>query len=346
MIRFVRGNLFESQAEALVNTVNCVGVMGKGIAHQFQRAYPAMFADYSRRCRAGTVRLGEVTTFPERGKLIVNFPTKNHWKARSRIEDIGAGLRALAALITDAHVRSIAIPPLGCGNGGLDWNDVRPVIERELGALADVEITVFEPVGTFKSAVAKEPRVSLGHFVLAALATHIRKKLALQKASYFFNVFAGEPYFKFTQAKFGPYFVGMDPMLQELADYRDFTKLAREQIVEDGIQRKLAGADVDRLRNWLPVIDRTVDFVQRHSNDIEALATAHAVISQSPSSSDEQVVTRFLAWSTEKAERFERADVLAALRTLEEEHLVVRSLYGYQVGTPPPRTTVPASTDS
>jgi O-acetyl-ADP-ribose deacetylase (regulator of RNase III) len=146
VIRFVSGNLFDSEADALVNAVNCVGVMGKGIALQFKRAFPAMFTEYERDCRQGRVRLGSVTTFRERGKLIVNFPTKQDWRTKSRLSDVEAGLRALRHLIESERIPSVAVPPLGCGNGGLDWSDVRAAIVREFGGMDEIDIEVYEPV--------------------------------------------------------------------------------------------------------------------------------------------------------------------------------------------------------
>ncbi len=145
MIEYMHGNLFENPAEALVNAVNCVGVMGKGIAYQFRRAFPAMYEDYQQRCKRGEIRPGQVSTFREKNRLIVNFPTKRHWRSPSRLEDIEAGLQALRKLIETEGIRHMAVPPLGCGHGGLSWNDVRPAIERHLGDLPDVRIDVYEP---------------------------------------------------------------------------------------------------------------------------------------------------------------------------------------------------------
>lgn len=147
MITFRQGNLFDSQAEALVNAVNCVGVMGKGIALQFKRAYPAMFKDYAARCRRGEVRLGEMTSFHESGKTLINFPTKEHWKSSSRLEDVVTGLRALRELIVRERLRTIALPALGCGYGGLEWPRVKAALLQELEGLVDVDIEVYEPMG-------------------------------------------------------------------------------------------------------------------------------------------------------------------------------------------------------
>jgi O-acetyl-ADP-ribose deacetylase (regulator of RNase III) len=148
VIEYTTGNLLNSGAEALVNAVNCVGVAGRGIALQFRHAWPENFRAYAAACRRGQVRPGMLFVF-ETGRAspryIVNFPTKRHWRDRSRIEDIEAGLQALAAEIRRRGIRSIAIPPLGCGLGGLAWSEVRPRIERALGGIAGVRILVFEP---------------------------------------------------------------------------------------------------------------------------------------------------------------------------------------------------------
>jgi len=150
MFKVLIGDLFESRAQALVNTVNCVGVMGKGVAEQFRKRYPAMFDDYKRRCERHAVRLGE--PYPYRdvsGALIINFPTKDHWRASSRLSDIEAGLDYLAAHLEQWGVTSVAMPPLGCGNGGLEWHDVGPLIYRKLAKLP-IDVELYAPYGTPK----------------------------------------------------------------------------------------------------------------------------------------------------------------------------------------------------
>ncbi|MFO0613667.1 MAG: macro domain-containing protein [Polyangiaceae bacterium] len=335
MLRFMRGNLFDSEAEALVNTVNCVGVMGKGIAYQFRRAYPEMFANYERLCRQGQVRIGEVTSFQEKGRTIVNFPTKTHWRAPSRLEDVRAGLDSLRTFIVEKSVPSIALPPLGCGNGGLAWNDVREAIESSLADLAHVTVEVYEPIARFESKVAREPRLSLGHFVVVALRQELShpSKIALQKAAYFFNVFWGEPYFKFTAYRFGPYSLALDPMFNTIRDYLSYSKLSTEDMLRDGIARKLSGHDGDRLRSMLVKVSETASFCNQRAPRLEVLATTHAVVSQHPGCHVEEIVKRFLDWSQEKKERFTRADVLMAITELETVGLLRKTLLGYEVLT-------------
>src|SRR6202035_2563890 len=144
MLTFRHGDIFQSDAQTLVNTVNCRGVMGKGVALSFKRRFPQMFRDYVARCKARSVRPGEPYLFASNGRQIVNFPTKDDWKRNSRLDYIESGLAHLRAKLGEWHVRSMAMPALGCGNGGLDWRDVKPLIERYLGD-QEITIEVFEP---------------------------------------------------------------------------------------------------------------------------------------------------------------------------------------------------------
>ena len=150
MIQIAKGNLLEAPVEALVNTVNTQGIMGKGIALQFKQAFPAMFREYEKACKAGEVQLGKVHVYDLGGltggpRWIINFPTKGQWREHSRLADIEAGLHDLIATVRRLNIRSIAVPPLGCGNGGLNWADVRPRIEVAFAELPDVKVQLFAP---------------------------------------------------------------------------------------------------------------------------------------------------------------------------------------------------------
>jgi O-acetyl-ADP-ribose deacetylase (regulator of RNase III)/uncharacterized protein YwgA len=148
MLRALIGDLFASRANTLVNTVNCVGVMGKGVALEFKKRWPAMFGDYRRRCEQKLVRLGEPYLYRDAtGASIINFPTKNHWRSPSRITDIERGLDYLVAHSAEWGIQSLALPPLGCGNGGLEWTEVGPLIYRKLHGLP-FDVEVYAPYGT------------------------------------------------------------------------------------------------------------------------------------------------------------------------------------------------------
>ena len=164
MIELTCGNILKADTEAVVNTVNCVGVMGRGLALQFKKAFPENFKAYETACRHKEIRPGRMFVFETGNTVnpyyIVNFPTKRHWRDRSRYEDIASGLKALVAELRSHNIGSIAIPPLGCGLGGLDWEKVRVIIEEAFSAAPDVLIKLFEPTGTPK---AKEMPVRTGN---------------------------------------------------------------------------------------------------------------------------------------------------------------------------------------
>jgi O-acetyl-ADP-ribose deacetylase (regulator of RNase III) len=221
MIEFTTGDILKSEADALVNTVNCVGVMGRGIALQFKNAYPENFKAYQAACQREAVQPGRMFVF-ETGQLtpprfIINFPTKRHWRGKSRIEDIDAGLVDLVKVIRDRGIHSIAIPPLGSGLGGLDWSEVRPRIERALQASEDVRVIVFEPNGApaaDKMAHVREvPTMTSGraalveliHRYLGGLLDPFVSLLEVHKLMYFMQE-AGQPLkLKFVKAPYGPY---------------------------------------------------------------------------------------------------------------------------------------------
>lgn len=155
MIRFTQGNLFDAEVDAIVNTVNTVGVMGKGIALMFKERYPENFKAYAAASKRGEVETGRmfVTASTELAgpRWIINFPTKRHWRQPSRLEWIAEGLRDLRAVIATNGIRSIAIPPLGSGNGGLQWKSVRAIIESAMASLPGVDVVVYEPTEQYQN---------------------------------------------------------------------------------------------------------------------------------------------------------------------------------------------------
>lgn len=220
MIERGTGNLLEADVEALVNTVNTVGVMGKGIALQFKKAFPANFAAYAKACEAGKVQPGRMFTF-DLGRLsnpryIINFPTKRDWKHKSRLKDIEAGLVALVEDIKRLGISSIALPPLGCGNGGLDWSEVRPRIEAALATVPDVRVLLFAPSGAPEATTmpikTKRPAMTPGRAAVVAvmsryaMAGYSLTLLEVQKLLYFLQE-SGETLttLKFAKDRYGPY---------------------------------------------------------------------------------------------------------------------------------------------
>lgn len=231
-MEFTKGNLLQADTEAIVNTVNCVGFMGRGIAAQFKRQYPANFKAYESACRRKEVVPGRMFIF-ETGqftnpRFIINFPTKRHWRGKSRIEDIESGLVALIDEVKVRGIKSIAIPPLGCGLGGLDWQDVRPRIEKAFSVLPNVRALVFEPndeAPPRKLVTTKQPPkmtpgravlVGLAEKYLAALMDPVISLLEVHKLMYFAQE-AGEPLrLKFVKAPYGPYAENLRHVLQTI----------------------------------------------------------------------------------------------------------------------------------
>ncbi len=149
MINHTSGNIFASKAEALVNPVNCVGVMGAGLALQFKNRYPLNYKAYALACETGQLQPGNPFIFrqpaPSGPRYIINFPTKRHWRDKSNLEDIRTALKTLAAQLPALGIKSIAVPALGAGLGGLDWDQVKAIVHEELAPLANIEVTMYEP---------------------------------------------------------------------------------------------------------------------------------------------------------------------------------------------------------
>jgi O-acetyl-ADP-ribose deacetylase (regulator of RNase III) len=230
MIVHTNGNLLEADVEALVNTVNTVGVMGKGIALQFKQAYPENFRFYEAACKRGEVQPGRLLVVqPHRlrnPRYIINFPTKRHWRGKARMEDIEAGLSALIEVVRERNIKSIAVPPLGCGNGGLDWEEVRPRIETAFAILPEVQVLLYRPDGapepeTMRIATKRPNMTStraaiLGVIERYALPGYRVTMLEIQKLAYFLQV-AGEPLkLEFVKQQYGPYAETLHHVLQRI----------------------------------------------------------------------------------------------------------------------------------
>lgn len=184
MLKFKVGNILESESSAIVNTVNCEGKMGKGLAFQFKKKYPEMEKSYVEVCKTGELRPGKLHIFFEQNKYIINFPTKNKWREKTKVEYISDGLKALKKLLIDKEITSVAIPPLGCGNGGLNWNQVKPIIIKELDTISsNIDIEVYEPSDNISS-ILEEPKADYKTLFLLKLSLEINdfKKNSLNQA--------------------------------------------------------------------------------------------------------------------------------------------------------------------
>jgi O-acetyl-ADP-ribose deacetylase (regulator of RNase III) len=221
MIELTTGDILRANADAIVNTVNCVGYMGRGIAAQFKRAYPENFRVYEAACERGEVQPGRMLVYEVPRSMsprwIINFPTKRHWRANSKIEDIKSGLVALIDEVRRLQIQSIAVPPLGCGLGGLNWAEVRPLIEKAFAELPAVRVHLYEPQGAPEAEAmartAKTPNMTPGRAALVGLVQRYMRGLMdpfvslleVHKLMYFAQE-AGEPLrLKYVKAVYGPY---------------------------------------------------------------------------------------------------------------------------------------------
>ena len=300
MISYTSGDILKADAEALVNTVNCVGVMGRGIALQFKNAFPENFGAYARACQKKEVLPGKMFVY-RTGTLttpyfIINFPTKRHWRGKSRLEDIDSGLQDLVSVIRHYGIRSIAIPPLGSGLGGLDWSVVRSRIEAALAPLADVSIIIYEPNGAPEADKMVHrrdvPAMTPGRAILVSLiARYLRGLLdpfvtliEVHKLLYFMQVSGEALRLRFKPAAHGPYADNLRHLLHSIEGYM----ISGYGDGGDSPQKplELVPGAVDEARNFLEDqaetrqrFDRIADLVAGFESPfgLELLATVHWV---------------------------------------------------------------------
>ncbi len=338
MIEFTSGDILKCEADALVNTVNCVGVMGRGIALQFRHAFPENFKAYAAACQQGEVQPGRMFIH-ETGRLtsprfIVNFPTKRHWRGKSRIEDIQAGLLVLVEEIRVRGIRSIAIPPLGSGLGGLDWAEVRPLVEGALQGLSDVRVTVFEPKGAPSSermvhsrevpamTAGRAALVALMHRYLGGLLDPFVTLLEVHKLMYFMQE-ADEPLrLRYAKAPYGPYAENLRHVLRSIeghlvAGYADGGDAPGKPLTLVPGAMEDANRFLSQHPNTGARLDRVATLVEgfESSAGLELLSTVHWAIKHDGATDLDEVTKQVHAWHPRKS-RFTRRQVGIALDAL------------------------------
>jgi O-acetyl-ADP-ribose deacetylase (regulator of RNase III)/uncharacterized protein YwgA len=294
-----QGDILNSQAQTLVNTVNCVGVMGKGIALAFKRRFPTMFAEYSAKCSRGEVKLGQPYLYRGLDHWVLNFPTKEHWRGVSRLDDIVRGLEHLKSNCSAWNITSIAMPPLGCGNGELDWRVVGPILLRYLEDL-DIPAELFAPRETPPGQVALpllestldgpiEPAwVALAEIVAAINRERYHTpvgRVMLQKIGYFATVSGLPTKLSFEAASYGPWSRGLKPAISKLVNngiLREEGSEGRFRYVPGTGYNEALVAWSHSVRAWQNAIDRTTDLFMRirTTRQAEVAATIHFVVDQ------------------------------------------------------------------
>ena len=335
MVEFKTGDILQADVEALVNTVNCVGIMGRGIALQFKNDFPENFRAYEAACARDEVQPGRMFVFETRTmtnpKFIINIPTRRHWRGKSRMEDIDSGLKALVEEIRNRGIRSIAIPPLGSGLGGLDWAEVRPRIIEALRGLDGLDVIIFEPNSAPVATKSREvPDMTPGRAALVALVQRYLgglmdpfvTLLEVHKLMYFMQE-AGEPLrLRYAKAPYGPYAENLRHVLRAVeghlvTGYADGGDAPDKQIELVPGAVKDAEAFLADKSDTVARFDRVADLVEGFETPfgLELLATVHWVVKNEQAVTADEATTQVHAWN-ERKKRFSPRQIGIAFDTL------------------------------
>lgn len=330
MIEFLKGDIFQSNTEAIVNTVNTKGFMGKGLALEVKKRFPDVFEKYKIACMTGDVRIGEMHVVGLNSvanpRFIINFPTKKDWKHPSKLEYIEKGLEALLEAVKEYNIKSIALPPIGCGNGNLSWRAVKPLVEKYLSKLKNVKILVYEPKSNDSEIKMTSSRASVLRLLenyctfdyeLTLLETH--------KLLYFLQEF-GEPLnLKFEKQYYGPYATN----LAVVWDYFDkhFIQMSSHSqnpktlisLLPEGVFRaqefKMDDTSDKRLKSVLSLVDG-----YQSAYGLELLSTVHWLVKYEniKLESMDAVMTGIESWNPRKARIMQYGHVKKAQERLKE----------------------------
>ncbi len=341
MIEAGHGNLLTADVDALVNTVNTVGVMGKGLALQFKKAFPESFASYERACASGEIVTGRVhvverLTSP---RFIVNFPTKRDWRQPSKLEYVRDGLRDLVARVRELGIASIAVPPLGCGNGGLEWSAVKPLILEAFQALPDVRVVLFEPgeAPPADQMIDRRPKPAMTVERAAVLTlmgrylqTGYEYRLSLievQKLAYFAQAAGENLRLEYRPHYYGPYADNLRKALRNLEGH--YTRGVGDGKNAPEAPLELLPGAVESAHTFLQACTETLTRLERVARLIdgfetpfgmELLGTVHWVMSHGANAADlEDVIANVHAWSARKRSAMKDGHIRAAWTRLHEQ---------------------------
>ena len=332
MITFLTGNILESEAEALVNTVNCEGFMGKGLAYQFKKSFPQTNKSYVQMCNRNELSPGKMHYFRENNKFIINFPTKDKWRRKSEIDYIEKGMNSLVKLIEKQNITSIAIPPLGSGNGGLDWKDVKSIIWEYIYPISnEVEIYIYEPSLNYKAQSKKAPKLTLSHFILMNIKNKLNKfsKLRLQKVAFFINLFSKENYFKFEAHLYGPYSHSIDIISKDIKEFQEFHKFNTEDALEYAYNTLISKSVEQKLNDFLIPLEKSTNLINKYSSDkdIELYSTIAYILSEQTKLNSEKIIEYIHNWSDLKKEKFENKTIEVALVQMIKDNIIQKDIF-------------------
>lgn len=342
-IEYKNGDMFEEPTEAIVNTVNCVGVMGKGVALEFKRRWPENFKAYKRLCDDKKLSPGHVFVFdnssflePSKHRFLINFPTKDHWRSRSKIEYVRDGLVDLIEKVREMDIKSIAIPPLGCGNGGLDWNEVRPLIEDAAAKLPSVHFVIFGPAEkTEQPEQTHTPNdLTVGRASMMVAFAELEKffgghltRLTAQKIAYFLQVLGIDFGLKFAKQQYGPYSETLHEAFKamEAKNYiSGYTSDERKVVVTPGTY---AAADEFLKSNGTEISDairKLSLLIEGYESPygMELLSSVHFLSVTEGITSQPEMSQALEAWNDHKRASFPEPAVTAALARLKEDKFI------------------------
>jgi O-acetyl-ADP-ribose deacetylase (regulator of RNase III) len=336
-----KGNLLEEKVQAYVNTVNCVGIMGKGIALQFKMAFPDNYKEYKKVCDDGKMHIGKMFITNDNNmfesKYIINFPTKTHWKAKSKLEHIEKGLNDLVKKINEFNIKSIVIPPLGCGLGGLDWNEVRSVIEQKLSHLEDVNIIVYAPSKSPEpkkiKVATKKPEMTAGRAALIILLKNYKEigyqitMLEIQKLMYFLQAAGENLRLRYRKAKYGPYADNLHHVLQAIeghyiSGYGDGTKNIQINLFPNSI--KLAENFISNNHNNSSRFSKVIQLIEGFETPygLELLSTVHWTIVRENKTKLPEITNFIKDWSKRKRFLFSERHIQIAAKRLVDTNFI------------------------
>lgn len=340
-VEIAHGDLLEQRVDAIVNTVNTVGVMGKGIALQFKRKWPSNFKAYEAACKAGEVMPCKMFVFDNgqlaEPKFIINFPTKRHWRQPSRLSDIECGLEDLVEQVRRLKIRSIALPPLGCGNGGLEWGVVKPLILGAFAEVPNVEVKLFEPSAaeSVRELVpeAAKPKMTAGRAAIIKVLSIYRQmmyplsQIEVQKLAYFL-MRAGQDLgtLKFQKYTYGPYAPALRHVLTKmdgayLKGVGDGTKPSEITVLDAALKdadNYFSAAGDPTTNERVQRIAKLIDGFESPYG-MELLGTVHWAAGESETKSFEEVIQRVHAWNARKRELMKPAHIKVAYERLMSE---------------------------
>ena len=337
MFEYKTGNILQEQTDAIINTVNCVGIMGRGIALQFKQMYPENFKAYKQACDKGEVEPGKMFIYNSgllfNPKYIINFPTKRHWKGKSRVQDIKSGLVALKDDIINYKIKFIASPPLGCGLGGLNWDEIKPIIEQVLGDLQDVKIVIYEPANNIEQVKNKEvPKLTLSRAALIELINRYLQSmldpfitlLEIHKLMYFLQESGQNLRLNYKKALYGPYAQNLRPVLNLLEKY--YIEGYDGEDAPDKHITLLPGAikdahlllekDLDLLNKINKVSELVGGFETPFG--LELLATVHWLMSKENKKELNDLISAVYSWNVKK-QKFSKKQIEIAYNVLIQQ---------------------------